>query len=371
MTLCIKFLQQLYQDGMAVIRAKGKPDLFVTVTCNPNWHEISSEIKDVQNSQKLTIIARVFNIKLKAILDDIFKKKILGNVHANMYVIEFQKRGLPHAHILIILSEESKLRNTDEFDSIISAEFPDRELNPLTFETVTRSMIHGPCGIINPSSPCMVDGVCSKNFPKPFCEATIENDDGYPQYMRRDNGQTHKVKITKKNTTEAKEVEVDNRWIVPYNPYLTTKYNCHINVEICSSVQAVKYLFKYIYKGPDKAQTVLEPANAKENNQQENDVDEIKDYVDARYISGIEAVWHIFHFLMHEQGPSVIRLDTHLENDETVVFKDDEILDSVKNKPRATKLTAWFDLNTNEKEANEYLYHDIPKFYVWKNEKRI
>ena len=45
---------------------------------------------------------------------------------------------------------------------------------------------------------------------------------------------------------------LDNRWVVPYNPYLLTRYNCHINVEICSGVQAVKYLYKHIYKGHDK-----------------------------------------------------------------------------------------------------------------------
>ena len=45
---------------------------------------------------------------------------------------------------------------------------------------------------------------------------------------------------------------IDNRWIVPYNPYLCQKYDCHINVKICSSIRSVKYLYKYVYKGPDR-----------------------------------------------------------------------------------------------------------------------
>ena len=44
-------------------------------------------------------------------------------------------------------------------------------------------------------------------------------------------------------------LEIDNRWVVPHNPYLVREYDCHINLEICETVKAVKYLFKYFYKG--------------------------------------------------------------------------------------------------------------------------
>ena len=44
----------------------------------------------------------------------------------------------------------------------------------------------------------------------------------------------------------------DNWHVVPYNPYLSAKYNCHINVEIYASVEAVKYIHKYIYKGHNR-----------------------------------------------------------------------------------------------------------------------
>ena len=52
-------------------------------------------------------------------------------------------------------------------------------------------------------------------------------------------------------------VDLDNRWIVPYNPYLSRKYRAHINVEVCASVRAVKYIHKYIYKGNDRTTVEL------------------------------------------------------------------------------------------------------------------
>jgi hypothetical protein len=316
-------LQQLYQDSMAVIRAHGKPDLFITMTCNPNWPEIKNELIESQNAHKLTIIARVFKIKLKCLLDDLFNKKIFGKTKAHMYVIEFQKRGLPHAHILLILNDDDKLHTCDDYDSIVSAELPDPDKHPELFLTVTSCMLHGPCGHLNPNAPCMVEDnkgykVCSKGFPKSFCQSTQQNEDGYPEYRRRDNGIVFKKTVKNPITHKSEEISVDNRWVVPYNPHLTAKYNCHINVEVCSSVQAVKYLYKYIYKGPDKAQTTFEPILTDSNSNSIQNTDEIKEYVDARYISAIEAVWHIFHFLMHEQDPSVIRLDFHLKNEHSV-----------------------------------------------------
>jgi hypothetical protein len=67
----------------------------------------------------------------------------------------------------------------------------------------------------------------------------MENKNGYPIYRHRDNGRTVKVR----------RVQLDNHWVVPYNPYLAAKYDCHINVEICLSIAAIKYLFKYVFKG--------------------------------------------------------------------------------------------------------------------------
>jgi hypothetical protein len=75
----------------------------------------------------------------------------------------------------------------------MSSEFPDP--NSLLFEQVKRFMIHRPCGAENPNSVCMVNGACSKTFPKPFREETTLTDDSYAMTKRSDTGQLHQVKI--------------------------------------------------------------------------------------------------------------------------------------------------------------------------------
>ena len=116
-------------------------------------------------------------------------------------MIEFQKRGLPHAHMLIHLDAEDKLRDSNDIDSLISAEIPDQNEHPALYDTIKSCMVHGPCGHLNPNSVCMVDGKCSKGFPKEFKETTAANIDGYPHYRRRQDGRTVSIRI----------IELDNR----------------------------------------------------------------------------------------------------------------------------------------------------------------
>jgi hypothetical protein len=200
------------------------------------------------------LCARVFNLKSKQMIDDI-KKGALGRMIAHIHVIEYQKRGLPHMHLLCIAATEDRLRTADQVDTVISAELPP---DPMTFpegpqreqaerlqHIVTANMIHGPCAAMCWES---IDRkVCSKHFPKPFAAHTVwDSDQCYPTYRRRnpdDGGRQMQVRGR----------EIDNSWVVPYSPYFCLKYDCHINVEFCASPLAAKYLFKYVYKGSDRA----------------------------------------------------------------------------------------------------------------------
>lgn len=98
---------------------------------------------------------------------------------------EFQKRGLPHCHLLIIL-EKYKIKTKEDIDTIVSAKIPDRKKYHNLFKKVCDFMIHNPCKDLK-------NAVCHKNssnkckakFPKNYSNETIINDDGYPTYLRR------------------------------------------------------------------------------------------------------------------------------------------------------------------------------------------
>lgn len=63
-----------------------------------------------------------------------------------MYTIEFQKRGLPHAHFLLILADDYKLLTPESNEKYVCAELPDSKKDPYLYSLVTQHMMHGPCG---------------------------------------------------------------------------------------------------------------------------------------------------------------------------------------------------------------------------------
>jgi hypothetical protein len=176
-----------------------------------------------------------------------------------------------------------------------------------------------------------------KKYPRKFQFEMVTDVNGHPIYRLKDMGCTLLVH----------SVELDNRWVLLHNVYLSTKHDVHINVEVCNNIHAVKYLFKYVYKGHDRATIEIscENNNATERNVVE--VDEIKKYLDCRYVSALKVVWCIFKFDMHEQFPAIERLQYHLPNQQMVLFDDDDDVQKVVTRSAIfrTMLTEWFKPN--------------------------
>ncbi|XP_021729993.1 uncharacterized protein LOC110696962 [Chenopodium quinoa] len=186
---CPRDLKRRYLNAMALVQRYGKPNLFITMTCNANWPKIQCELQPGEKAQdRSDIVARIFRAKLLALKKKIKKEKLFGEVAAMIDVVEFQKRGLPHAHFLIILKRDFKIRGPTEYDKFVCAEIPSFD-NPHLRKVFLTHMMHGLCGKLNPKCPCMkMDGrnlVFKNGYPKDYNSETANNKDGYPIYSRR------------------------------------------------------------------------------------------------------------------------------------------------------------------------------------------
>ncbi len=374
-----RYFQKKYQDALAIMRAfQTKPDIFLTITANPEWPEITEAIAKhphLSNEHRDDIISRVFKGKLKDLLHDLLKKHVLGVIVGYVYVIEFQKRGLPHAHFLLILHPDCKLdRNPELYDQIITAQIPNPDTQKRAHKLFEKHQIHGPCHFFK---KCLRDGYCSKYFPKEFQKKTINAKDGFAIYKRlspEDGGFTCKCKWDP-------NFVVDNRYAVPTNLDLLLKYECHINVEYCATISSIKYVYKYIYKGHDKAFVSIQ------NQQEPGFVRECDEFIECRFFGASEACWKINSFKMGAQHPPVKSIPVHLPEQQYVYFDEFEDNNNVFES-RDTELTQYFANNLKEKNdplseeklgtfrdgtirpnGFDLLYHEYPQFYHWKDKR--
>ena len=353
-----RYMHERTQDAMTYVRAYGRPDLFITFTCNPTWPEVKEHlIKPQQPAHRNDLTARIFRLKIKKLMDTIKKDQgIFGKVRCDMYTIEWQKRGLPHAHLLIWL--ETKI-HSNQLDSFISAELPNPDEDPQLFDIIKKQMVHGPCGALNRTSSCMKDGQCTKKYPRKFMAQTETDHDGYPLYRRRKPGCDAQGRPNGGFDFQLKmgnrQVTVDNRWVVPHCPLLSKEFNAHINVEFCSSVKSIQYICKYVNKGSDAAMFGLQNPNSR---------DEVAEFVAGRYISSNEGVWRTFAFPIHERHPAITTLAVHLENGQRVYFTPATAQQQAET-PKETTLTGFFQLCQEDDFAKTLLYNQVPNYYTW------
>ena len=183
------------------------------------------------------------------------------------------------------------------------------------------------------------------------------------------------------------------------------KYDAYINVEICNSTHVVSYLYKYVFKSSNYVDMSIEITSTinqslhRVNNEfayrNNNDqfIDEIKIYHDARWIDFYEIAWRIFELKTKKIKSSIDRLQVHKKNQQRVLinFESGLIVESFQNneKFRRTTLIEYFKMNRRAqnakkrdepslfehdditKDLKEYYYHDIFIYFVWNKQKKI
>ncbi|POM74938.1 Helitron helicase-like protein [Phytophthora palmivora] len=139
------------------------------------------------------------------------------------------------------------------------------------------------------------------------------------------------------------------------------KYDCHISVGVCATNKAVKYIYKYVYKGSDMATITIEGEEIQSN--------EILQYLLGGYISPVEACMRLFGFPTQGSSYAVVNLPIHLEGMRLVTYRDHAATPQLQNLVRRgdrTKLTAFFNLCTQDSEGTaDLLYKDVPVKYRW------
>jgi hypothetical protein len=155
-------------------------------------------------------------------------------------------------------------------------------------------------------------------------------------------------------------------------------------MEVCTSIAAVKYLYKYVYKGHDCAQVDVGSVDAAAPNAvapaQPHTRDEIKIYQDDRYVLASEASHRLYGFDLHKEHPNVVRLAVHLKGRQTILFQEGTDAAAVLNQNPHTTLTTWFAFNKTTREhlnpfaplhlALNMLYHDFPRIATWKKKEK-
>lgn len=354
-----RFVSQCYQDSMAIVRRYGRPTLFITFTASSYWQEVNRELREGETGlNRPDLVCRAFRLKAKELLRDVRSGRF-GTHLGHVYTIEYQKRGLPHIHLLLFLTPDDReaFTTAEHIDRFIRAEIPTAAEDPdgLLTDLVRTFMIHGPCGEHNPTAPCMVaqsNGLprrCSKGFPRSYSPITVVHEDGYPEYQRRNDGRTITV------TCKGRTVLLDNAWVVPYSPQVLLKYWAHINMEVCGTIHAIKYVHKYIYKGTDRASLTVA------------DNDEVLQHLSGRYISPSEAIWRLFEYPVHEEYPPVEHLAVHLPDQQLVSWpethNDDQLRAHLERS--ASTLTAFFKYNATSALGRHLLYQDFPSQFVY------
>ena len=325
-----------YQDAMTAVLRHGAPSLFVTFTANPKWPDIVDSMKDQAPNERPDVIARVFKMKLNELLDDLKTK--LGHQVCRIYVVEFQKRGLPHAHIVVILKEGDRPMTPADIDSLSSAEIPplpaddddspeaakQRELRELVLEHMVHNDCSGPNGRRCPCWDDVKKG-CGGNFPFAFAPTSSMGDERRKAVLRRRQGAAWTANVNSRGVT--------NEYVVPYNASFLLKYRCHMNVEVVTQAYAIKYLFKYVFKGHDNASSAVHATK--------RHIDQIGNYQDHRYLGSAEACWRLFKFSIHESTETVYRMVVDIKSERRQRYIEGNEVDAAEREMHPRHLEAY------------------------------
>jgi len=297
-----RHLKKLALNALAVVASEGRPDLFLTVTCNTKWPELIEALPPGKSAFDCPMVTSlVFKHRLDSLLHNL-RSGIYFNGQRTVYilrVIEYQHRGLPHAHIVFKLNGMPTEADDiiDWIDQNISAMMPIEPLDctastfeedQLYFQNVRDFNVHGhSIGQVN-SCKANASSMCKRGFDETTVQPKSSIDPrGYPIYKR---------------------LVQDDLVVVPHHRKMIIDWNGHLNLEFCGSTFCILYLYKYLFKGSRKVKiafAILRPLHPR---------DEIGHYIRGRKLSSMEAMWRSLGFQTYPASePKVCTIKVMLE----------------------------------------------------------
>ncbi|XP_037404606.1 uncharacterized protein LOC119267340 isoform X1 [Triticum dicoccoides] len=102
----LRYMTENFHDAVAVSRVHGLLDIFTDFTYDPNWPEIVQGLEHGQQAvDEADFTAQVYQLKLLEYVEKIKTGQVFGPVVTVLHCVDFQKRTLPHAHILVWLKK--------------------------------------------------------------------------------------------------------------------------------------------------------------------------------------------------------------------------------------------------------------------------
>ncbi len=307
--------------GMAHVYKFGPPTLFITITANPEWPEIKDNLKPGQQwHHDVYLVNLVFKEKLDQLISGLKRGEFFNNRKSEwiQYAIEFQKRGLPHAHILVRLEGEQPT-TAAEVDALSSVHYP--------FQCESR------CGTCR---QCMLFYLVNKHmvhkcFPD-RCK-TRANDISGSQCKYGYPWQSNPVSFIGSDGKWVLRRRAQEHHIVEYNAELLLRFRCHINVKVTTGTRCILYLRKYMSKGPDVAHVRLANQSCGQ---------ELNNFYETRCMTAAEAAWSAVNFDYQHYDPPVRLLSLHLPGEDPVTFNEFDDPDSIVQGFKTPQIELYF-----------------------------
>ena len=340
-------MHELFMDAMALMNRKGSPSLFLTMTMHPKDEKLLLSILNTTPGEKAhnapDLVSRIFNELVKDLIEMVGVRHVFGECTGWTYSIEFQKRRLPHIHMLIILKNPPKM--SPDFDRYVSAEIPP-EFNTELRKIVATNNLHT-CSL-----QCRdKNGMCKKHFPQKYTSFThVPEESSRPIVRRRATTEKDGFSIT--TMRDNKKVEYTNADVVSYNAKSSMRYRCHLNIMPTTGWRSIKYIFKYVYKGPDRALATMQLTPEQLNRHNYRKADEVLQYLEGFFYGPEDSAWRFCELPTHGQSHSCMKLKIMDEDNPSFTFQSqmnaDELFTLAEKSKQTHQLYCFFRLVQSE-----------------------